>query len=174
MKDQLENFIQENRNEFDLYEPSPQLWDKVKPKRRSIVPNWSKYVAAAVVVFALGFGSAMFTNSPDRIRLSNAVHTNEEKQIIENEYYYVNQINNKMQQLQPYFVSDPRLKSDIEVDFEELDNYYNELKGDLQDNINNEFVIEALIQSYQTKLMILESLIEQLKEDDDEDIKVNI
>lgn len=172
--DNLEKFAQENRADFDLYEPSPQLWDKVKPKRKSLVPQWTKYAAAAVIVFALGFGSAKFSSSPDRMHLSDAIHSNEEKQIIESEYYYVNQINERMQQLQPYFVSDPRLKSDIEVDFEELDQYCQELKKDLNDNINNEFVIEALIQSYQTKLVILESLIKQLKQDDNEDIKVNI
>lgn len=172
--DKLKQFVQDNRADFDLYEPDSHLWEKVKPKRQSLIPQWAKYAAAALIVFALGFGSAKFSSSPKRMQLSEAIQSNEEKQIIESEYYYVNQINERLQQLQPYFVNDPRLKSDLEVDFEELDQYCEELKEDLSDNINNEFVIEALIQSYQTKLLILEGLIKQLKEDENEDIKISI
>lgn len=174
MKDKLEQFAQDHRADFEVYTPSSQVWDKVKPKRHLRVPPMLKYGVAAVIVFAMGFGSAKYSSSPDRRHLSDAIHTNQEKQVIESEYYYVNEINERMQQLKPYFVSDPRLKSDIEVDFEELDTYCQELKDDLDDNINNEFVIEALIQSYQTKLMILESLITQLKQDTNEKVTVNL
>lgn len=167
----LEQFTKENRAEFDVHTPSPELWNAIKPAvvRRKQLPQWAKYAAAAVIVFAIGFGTGQmdFTNE-NSINVGKYAHSQEDKELIENEYYYMTQINEKMGELQPYFVSDPRLKKDIDIDFEDLDRYCKELKNDLQDNVNNEFVIEALIQSYETKLSILEGLLNELKPEENE------
>lgn len=174
MKDQLENFIQENRDSFEMHEPNPALWDKIVkvPKRSSIIPQWSKYAITAMVIFALGFGFGQFS---DRERgLSSFEYEPGQVKIIESEYYYQTQINEQMQELQPYFAEEPRLRFDIESDFEELDAFCKELKEDLADNINNEHVIEALIKSYKTKLDILEALHQQLIQECHEEAEVNI
>ena len=174
MNDQLDNFIQQNRDDFEMYEPTPGLWDTIgeRAQRRAILPQWSKYAMAAMVVFALGFGLGQFSDTDGHLTGNNLVSS--QVQIIESEYYYQTKINEQMQQLDPYFQDEPRLQTDIESDFEELDRYCKELKEDLQDNINNEYVIEALIKSYQTKLDILEALHQELTQEYDETPKVNL
>lgn len=166
----LEQFTKKNKAEFDVHTPSPELWNVIKPavSRRTQLPQWAKY-AAAVIVFAIGFGTGQidFINE-DSISIGKYAYSQEDKELIGNEYYYLTQINEKMEQLQPYFVNDSRLKKDIEIDFEDLDCYCNELKNDLQDNVNNEFVINALIRSYETKLSILEGLLNELKPEKNE------
>lgn len=173
MNDQLDNFIQQNRDDFEMYEPSPGLWDKIEktPQRRSIIPQWSKYAISAMVVFALGFGLGQFSDNEKTPEINYAPG---QVKVIESEYYYQTKINEQMQELQPYFKEEPRLRTDIESDFDELDTYCRELKEDLQDNINNEFVIEALIKSYQTKLDILEALHQQLTQEYHETQEINM
>ena len=79
-----------------------------------------------------------------------------------------------MNELKPFFTSDPKLKQDIQIDFDELDAFTKQLKTDLNDNINNEHVIEAMIQSYEMKLSILETLLQQLKYDENEEKPIEI
>lgn len=171
--DGLEQFTQKNKERFDVHTPPPELWSAIQPKikKRKQLPQWTKYAVASAIVFTLGFGLGKydFSGAPS-VSIGKLAHSQQDQVIIENEYYYLTQINEKMGQLQPYFVSDPRLKEDVEVDFEDLDRYCQELKSDLKDNVNNEFVIEAMIQSYQTKLSILESLLDELKPKENETI----
>ena len=51
--DKLENFVIENRDQFDTMEPSPDLWQKIEPSQtKKIDINWTRVLvrAAAVVV----------------------------------------------------------------------------------------------------------------------------
>lgn len=165
MKDRLEKFVEDNRTAFDLHEPTPAVWKNIEAnvlskKKRTF--GYMKYAAAAaifIIGFTVGTVKQNFTAKPNKKELLN------QSQIIESEYYYMSQINQRMGQLEPYFASDPKLKQDIQIDFEELDEFYKQLKTDLDDNINNQHVIEAMIQSYEMKLSILETLLLQLKQD---------
>lgn len=179
MKDRLEEFVKENRSDFDLYEPPKKVWETInsnvkQTKIRRI--GYAKY-AAAIAIFIVGFSIGTFKNktfqSGGTEKLSKT-ELIEQSQIIESEYYYVSQINQKMNELKPYFTSDPKLKQDIQVDFDELDAFTKQLKTDLNDNINNEHVIEAMIQSYEMKLSILETLLQQLKNNENEEIPCKI
>ena len=165
MRDHLDNFIQQNRNDFDKYDTPPALWKGINHTltQRRIIPHWLKYAVAAMVIFTIGFGIGHWSNN--EIPIISRSYAPDQAKIIESEYYYQTKINEQMQVLQPYFEEEPRLRFDIESDFKELDIYCNELKADLKDNINNEFVIEALIKSYKTKLDILEALHHQLKQE---------
>jgi hypothetical protein len=56
---------------------------------------------------------------------------------------------------------------DINIEFEELDQVFDELKADLRDDAANEEVVEAMIQNYRIKLEILEEILIQLKSADE-------
>jgi hypothetical protein len=83
-------------------------------------------------------------------------------------------INERLNELKPYFAKDPQLEYDLENDLHELDEYCKNLKSDLKDNVNNEEVIEAMIHSYRMKLEILESLLQQLKRQNNETITYSL
>lgn len=166
--DSLEKFMLENRKGFDVHNPSPDVWKRINKKVKLKKLNYTRILkyAAAIIIFISGFAIGSFQKG--RNTNSLAINTNsteiiEQLQIVESEYYYITEINARMNELKPFFASDTQLKQDIDTDFKELDTYYNQLKVDLKDNFNNDEVIEAMIHSYQVKLEILELLLIQLK-----------
>lgn len=179
MTNKLEKFANDNRAEFDIYQPDPNVWNKISKntkKPKSIKIHILRY-AAAVVIFAFGFTFGNYNKETKENKSIHSLNKTEhihEASLSESEFYYNSQINNKLKQLEPYFSSDPGLKKDLEYDFNELNQFYNDLKSNLNNDINNEEVIEAMIQSHQMKLEILESLLQQLKQESYESPKIDI
>jgi hypothetical protein len=89
--------------------------------------------------------------------------TNENKEITEVKAYYTTQINERENEIYKYAAFDPNIKSQIKIQFNELDSIYGSLRRDLKDNINNKEVVEAMIQNYRIRLEILENMLQQLK-----------
>lgn len=166
MKDRLEDFVRQHRDGFDVREPDPSLWLKINPensgKRKDQRLKWLRYAAAAAVLFAgLSAGIYFITgagSSPDKL------YGDLYREILETEAYYTGIVNQKYSELEPFMVSSPELKEELDYDLNELDQLYEELKEDLKDNVGNPEVIEAMIQKYRTKVEILEDLLNQLKE----------
>lgn len=179
MKDPIENFVNKNKQAFDLHEPNSKVWENIAQhtvKKKLLKLHWLKYVAA-VIIFLGGFMLGInYHKNSNRELLAKVKHHKfqEQSQLIESEYYYVTKINDRLVELEPYFASDPQLKLDIDVDFEELDAFCMQLKTDLEDDINNQYVVEAMIQSYKMKLEILETLLNQLKQQNNEEISIDL
>lgn len=185
--DKLEQFILDNRSDFDDQLPSAESWDKIKTNIRPVRNvNWTARlvrVAAAVVIFVSSYifidytlnksnGGQNFAAQDDNELLDNI------PVLVEAKAYYSNQINNMEQQVYRLAGNDTPLRAEIDTEFKELDRVFNELKSDLKDNAANEDVIEAMIQNYRIKVQILEEILIQLKNadeqntDDNEDEKV--
>lgn len=166
MKDRLEDFVLKNRAEFDFHEPDPSLWLKINPQN-SISKNkrwliWLRYAAAIAVLFAsFSAGIYYLAGMKDtQENLSGELY----KELIESEAYYSTLVSQKYNELEPYISSSPEIKKDLDFDLNELDQIYKELKEDLNDNVGNPEVIDAMIQQYRMKVEILEQLMTQLKE----------
>jgi len=181
MKDKLEKFILENREEFDIHEPGQEIWGKIEKNirpRRTL--NWRIVIGRAAAVILIFAASYMVHDILDN-RNREVAHsrTRKEKELIipelrEAEVYYSNLINEKLQEIKPMFSEDPMLEEEIRYDLNQLDSIYEELKNDLRDNIANQEVIEAMIQNYRLRLSILEDVMSQLKpEEDDNNTKYN-
>ena len=58
-QDKLEHFIIENRDDFDVYEPSDELWDRIQKSSPKVIQlNWKTIavrVAAVVVIFIASY-----------------------------------------------------------------------------------------------------------------------
>ena len=63
----------------------------------------------------------------------------------------------------------PSLEDELETDLSELDSIYISLKSDLNDNVANHEVIEAMIENYRLRISILEDMLGFLKSQMDED-----
>lgn len=169
--DKLEKFIIENREDFDLYEPSPDLFDKIQesvkqPKVQKLNVRTVLWRAAIVLII---FGAA-FTFS-EILHWRDVDEMVSEKQIqkklpelAEAEAYYTTLVNSKINEIRTQLSDDPELQKDILNDVSELDEMYNELKKDLYDNIATQEVVEAMIQNYRLKLEILEEILNDLHE----------
>ena len=176
-RDKLEQFILDNREDFDDLSPSPASWEKVKNNIKPVRSiNWTNRlvrVAAAVVIFV---SSYIFIDyiMHDGANINMQAEGNDMEiyenipVLVEARAYYSSQINTMENEVYRLAGSDSRVKEDIRLEFEELDQVFNELKSDLNDNAANEEVIEAMIQNYRIKLQILEEILYQLKNADEQ------
>ena len=176
MQDQFEDFIRENREQFDTFEPDRTVWKKVEKNMRFRHPvNRRKLlyrIAGMAAIFMLAFmcstwvlklsGNENFTLFTG---LGKSVHVS--GKLREAEVYYTGIIKEKMQEIQPIIDGCPALKEELQVDFSELDQVYASLKNDLKDNMSNQEVIQAIIDNYKLRIKILEDMLIELDTDDE-------
>jgi hypothetical protein len=174
MKDRFEEFIRDHREEFDMFEPRPELWKgiekSIKPQRTI---RWTYYLSrAAVVLVIVGaslIGQRLWLKNgkgPADTMADTEVNIPELK---EAEMYYSGMINAKMEEMKPYLSEYPSLEDELNTDLNELDSIYISLKNDLKDNIANHEVIEAMIQNYRLRISILEDMLHFLASQNNEE-----
>ena len=169
MKDKLERFVLDNRDDFDIFEPSPAVWNNITKKKKEAKIrkiNWKGVAWKAAAAVLLFISSSIFTQHylmPDNqsVAQQQEVATPE---LIDAEVYYASAVSNKLTQVKQYTRNYPEIEQELSGDLSELDSVYAELKEDLKENVATEEVVDALIQNYRIKLRILEDLLEQLQE----------
>ena len=171
-QDKLEQFVIENRDGFDVYEPSDELWDRIqKPSPKVIQLKWRTIavrVAAVVVIFIASYFFHDMMQSDNSNQIAQQQPEMEDQQLeqvqvlMEAEVFYSSQINNTKDEIFRLSGNDQELIDDINLDMVELDEVFQELKDDLKDNSDNEEVIEAMIQNYRIKLQVLDEILKQL------------
>lgn len=166
--DHLEKFVSENRAAFDDARPPADLWKKIdRPKARVISLTWKQVAwraAAVVIIFSASWFTHDLVNREENGVAEIAGTEEEEKsplfiEFVEAEAFYTAQIDLRKEQVFTLAKEDPELVNEIDTELFELDQVYEELKNDLNDNADNEQVIEALIQNYRLKLEILEEML---------------
>jgi hypothetical protein len=170
-QDKLEKFVIENRSEFDVYEPAPELWDRIrKPQPKIIRITWKTVfwrVAAVIVIFvASWFIHDWVQNTNEKsVAVQETENPGNEQvnELMEAEIFYTSQINTAKEEIIELSGNDKGLLDDINLDMVELDKIFKELKNDLKDNSDNEEVINAMIQNYRIKLEVLKEILTQLK-----------
>ena len=152
-QDNFKKFVSDQRQEFELYEADNQeMWSEIQrrldQKDRFKPPVWLKVAA----VFALVFTSFVTWYAINNKQVLP-------QQVIEMEAYYGPLTGEKMQFIKSNQDIDPAILQDLEV----LDKAYKELKEDLKDDVDNQEVINAMIQTYRAKLKILEQILSEIQ-----------
>lgn len=168
--DRLEDFIKKNREAFDDANPPSFNWDDLKtPKKKETKFRSLKFLAlAASLALLIGiFFSTM--NSGKSVNIDQEMAS----ELSELKVYYSSQVNNRFLELKKYN-NDP----DIEKDMKQMDTFLAELEAELEDvpASKREEVMEAMIQNYHTKLLMLERVLDQIKktDKDNNDDTINI
>jgi hypothetical protein len=166
--DRLEQFVNENRHEFERMEPSVQSWEAIsqrlneKAGKKNKGKGWMK-IAAAVVLLALLPAVMYQVRKSNQKQLVRAVQADPEVQeLIEAEAYYAQEVSGKMAEIQKCYKVYPELKSEIEGDLNELETMYLSLKDDLKENISNKEVIEAMIENNRNRMKLVDDVLEQI------------
>ena len=185
--DRLENYIRDHRDEFDTLEPSEDMWNaivarkeemseeetdvKQQPKRvqlnRSAYVRWISRIAAAVIIFFASYYYHDYQSNKEIIAENNtesSANSTLYNTLIEANYYYTSQINQEKEKLYSLTVGNSTLRKEIQNELDELDKEFNKLKEDLNDNVDNEEIIAAMIQNYRIKLSILQDVMMQLQD----------
>jgi hypothetical protein len=177
MQDKLEKFIQDNREQFDSYEPSPDLWKKIIKEDDALQISGAKanktiryFVFRVAAVLLVAVLSIFAYEQIKTIRSAENLasdQTNEQLapeiiELMEAETYYGQQVDAKMKELESYSNGFADVKADVLADFEELDAAYTDLLNELGSDIYKQEVIESMIENYRLKIAILEEVIHQL------------
>lgn len=167
--DRLEDFVRTHRDEFDLHDPSPEMWAEinrklpVKVSKRSLFVRWASVAAIFAVVI---LGSTVLIRSL-RSDGGGTVVAQEEadpevKELLEAEAYYAQQVNGKLEEIRKCYALNPELQVEVEDDLTELEQMYDVLKEDLAENVSNKAVIEAMIENNRFRLKLVNDVLEQV------------
>lgn len=165
----LEQFIRENKGQFDDQRPNRSLWLEIERNLDKSVENkkifrLSFFKIAASVVLILSVGVLIGINYSASSKEMNYTISPEMKQY-RDEAFYNTQVIRKLDQL-----TDPTIKRNVENDLKQLDEIYNELKSEMLNTqyANSSMMIDAMIQNHKTKVEILENILNkqnQIKND---------
>ena len=170
MKDRLERFVIENKDEFDAFEPSAKLFNGIKLKKahndhslRMQMNSWKLRVAAGVVIFISLLGVFKYQQSnKENGDQRTAMQDFKVPELMKAEAFYTSQVNSKLSEIKLKAINNPEVLGGIKRDFQELDSLYAGMKQDLSDDVANKEVINAMVQNYKMKLDVLEEILLQL------------
>jgi hypothetical protein len=162
----LEDFMRDNRDDFDSELPSSELWDKIESNLEKRGKGKHKFLkiasaVAAVLILAI-IGTYMLKPQSDNYNRYANITDPELKNLLETEAFYAQKVSSKVGEIQKCYKIHPELKMDIENDLNELDNMYHSLEKDLNDNLYNREVIEAMIQNNRFRLEMVDRVLNQI------------
>jgi DNA-binding transcriptional MerR regulator len=172
--DNLEQFIQTNREAFDDATPSLKAWAEidramqVRNTRPKVTIFRALRVAAAVAVLLCigGIGGSYLSKwgQGDAVAIIEEVNP----QYLELEQQYREQIDKQIQQLVKYEPNSAVIK-----DMKQMDAVMEELKKELSVAPKGQEaeIISTMIHTYQTKVQILEQVLQQVRQSNPETIK---
>jgi len=156
-KDNLKDYIQKHRSDFDDRELPADLWSKVEQeldsgKSRVInIRKWISVAAMGIILLSVGVLMGIQLSGDTELR-----HGKELNEFAQAENFYSNEYRVKWSELQTAGVE----TDNIQEDLAQLDEVYLELKNELMGNpdLNTPKVVDALIENYRTKIDILETV----------------
>ena len=162
-----------HRSEFDAT-PPPDLWgeiDKAIEKEKSISTHWKSILMKAVAVIAISVTSIgvyrMFSEQHTPIQVAE-IQSELPTALKEAEEMYGNRINVNLTRLASFEKEYPGISSEVNIELKSLDETYNELKEELGEAPLSHDVVQAMIETYQVKVSILEEILMGLEENQKE------
>lgn len=169
--DNLEKFILQNRPSFDTAVPGLKVWAEIdrrleqQTKPRIIRMKLLRFAAAAAVLVAvscvIGFQAGSKSAAARALADISPEHADMER-------FFKSEINEKMAQLASY-----EQDGFVRPDLDELDAVYEDLKKELElaPVGSEEKVIQAMIDNYQTKIKILEQVLDKVQTTEQTNLK---
>lgn len=166
--DNFEKHIRQNAGQFDEHRADrAKMWAKIaaelNKEEPKVIPLWRRpivRIAASVLLlvgFASFFGWVWLGNGTD-----NAQYASEE--LMEIDMYYKDLVSYQVQLVK----NNPSLSEENKAEFlsfmDELDAEYDVLKKEMQKNLDNEQVLEAIVGNYKKRIELIENLLRQLND----------
>lgn len=159
MKDQLEDFIRQNREDFDDKEPSSRVWKKIDAylngataSSRTPLMLWR---AAAIIFMAL----STYLLIPKQVAKSE--NATAMKEFADVEAFYVQEISNKVDMIHQFRRSDGL--NGFTEDFRQLEAMYMVLKEEMKTS-PSEKVKDALVLNLLVRIDLLNQHLQKLEE----------
>jgi hypothetical protein len=174
MSKRLEDFIQNNREEFDDLEPRANLWGRIEhelPQQFTAQKREAKTFSlgfvlrvAAMLILIMGacFVTYIYQQKRQTINLA-AINPEYAKQ----QMHYASLVASKRNELKVIAKSDPQLYKEFSADIAKMDSTYKKLNNDLATSPDQEKVLHAMIRNLQIQTEVLNqqlSVIEQFND----------
>ncbi len=184
----ISTYIHKHRKEIDLDEPRADLWmdieEQLRPPAKKHWLSRAPYLKAAAMVFItaglsyVSFGPrtvlvqevelAPLPSETEEVLMSEIeeLPTLEEEpndELEELETYYLMQLAKKQENLDQYNLNNYRFAKQYIQELEVIDRAFKELKEELTQEGLYEYRIEAVVQTYELKIKILEQLLHQIQ-----------
>ena len=166
----LENKIMNNRSEFDYDEPGEGHFDRFTQKLQTVFPGKRFYIPyylriAAVLLFVSLTSIVIYEYiRPSQWGAGDYTIGKISPEYREVEDFFIHTINSKYDMLENLNTGNNEQTKMIRDELKEMDVVFKNLSKELQNEPNNDRLINAMIQHYQMKLEILNSIIVQLEE----------
>lgn len=171
MEDKWKKFADDHREEFDTESPKDEFFDKIVPGLNSeYAPKMIRLsvvlrIAAAVVIL---FGVTLFFILNDSEENETRLASDKKENVVDDrlvlakvnpelaeaEFYYVNQIDQLMDE-----VESNHLTPEVKGILEQLDAEFDLLKKEMGEQVNSDQIIMALMENYRLKIKLLEKLL---------------
>jgi hypothetical protein len=166
MKDKLERYIAEHREELDVHEPHRILWEGVQDKlQRRKRKQRTRYMALAasllLLVSLIWLRAGMREQTEKTTASANATQNSNNPEL-----FYASVIETKRNELMAYCKDEPVLCSEFKNDLDTLNLHYGMLKQEYNRSANREVVLQAMINNLQMQMQILSQqlyIIQQVK-----------
>jgi len=159
--DEFEKQIKNGKERMDIHDPDPGLWGRIEselPRRERRIGSYLWKAAVILIVAGAGLSVILRTiNAPER----NFDHGN--NAVRETSLYYNSQISSLYQEAGPLLTDNPDISRELDKSMGELDSLSIQIRKDLNDNIANEEVVEALIRNYRLRIELLEDMLMLMK-----------
>ena len=170
-EDKLEQFLSQNRSEFDSESPPPMVWMRIEKelstnrKKETLVHELKKTSLIRVMQVAVMFVVVMGVGLMVGMQINNGGNKYNNphlKEFVEAERHYNRQIDNMWVTVKANGIEN----DDIEKDLASLDEVYLELKEELLHGkgSNTDEVVNSMIKNYRTKIDILETVLNKTKQ----------
>lgn len=183
MSNKLEQFIRDNRQEFDSEEPRPQLWKKLhedmQPRKKNDNVRHLSFLrwSAVAAIFVMMVGMFYFMNRQNKqdiivenkiglpqgdAKLLDQVNPSYAKEV----YHFTQLIELKQNELKQIEKDHPELYTQFVKDIRKLDSSYQSLRAELPANPDPEALLQAMLQNLRLQADLLNeqlTIIKQIK-----------
>lgn len=161
MKDKIEEFIRQNRNEFDDKEPSEKAWRNIRASlsfgNKSLFNSVAVWRAAAIIFFALSVYLVIPKNEP-----IVTVASVSSKEFNDVEIFYTQQISNKVKLINDFQKNEGL--NGFTHDFQQLEAMYMVLKEQMNAS-PSEKVKDALVLNLLVRIDLLNQQLYSLEKE---------
>lgn len=170
MSSRLEDFIKNNREQFDDLEPADELWQHIERglPRQAYNEKFKKktfsfgfvlrVAAAAILVMAICFtGYVKLVGS--RVDLATINPEYAQQQV-----HYASLVESKRSELKAVTKADPQLYREFDTEFTRMDSVYKRLKSELPVSLDREKVLRAMIQNLQLQTQVLNQQLNMVEQ----------
>ncbi len=169
MMDNFEKHIRENKALFDEHHVDrDKLWNQIEnrleARKPRIVRLWSsplvKLAASILLVLGMGTTIGFFAQNPDPYPDGGLAN----KELLDIDMHYKILVSHQVQLVKNH----PNLTESDKAEFlsfiDELDQEYDVLRLEMDKNLDNEIVLEAIVQNYKKRIELIENLLKQIND----------